>query len=147
MRGLGSLLRFIPLIVLLFIFTAGLFFDRGFLPKNGFCLFFDIFHFDCPGCGLTRAFLLIPRGDFSQAFRFNAASLPLYLLFVMMFFYSLFRNFSYDLNRVRLWRLTSLSLSSVTLVFLLGHWILKMVSFFSEKNFGEYLQTVGLFSL
>lgn len=115
------------------------------MPQKSPCLFFQIFHFDCPGCGLTRAFLLIPKGDFSGAFSFNAAALSLYPLFVMMFFYTLFQHFSFDLNRVKPWRVTSLVLSSVTVVFLFAHWVLKTVSFFSEKNFWEYLQTVGLF--
>lgn len=144
---MSRVFHFAPLFVLIMILTVGGFFDLAILAEKRFCLFFHIFHFDCPGCGLTRAFLLIPKGSFSRAFSFNAASLPLYALFVMMFFYSLFQNFSYDLNRVKLWRLTSLTLSAVTVVFLLGHWGFKTISFFSEKNLGEYLQTVGLFSL
>jgi hypothetical protein len=38
------------------------------------------FGIDCPGCGLTRAFIAISRGEFARAWRFNPASFLVYLL-------------------------------------------------------------------
>lgn len=35
---------------------------------------------DCPGCGMTRAFISIAHGDFAAAWRFNPASLYFYPL-------------------------------------------------------------------
>ena len=33
---------------------------------------------DCPGCGMTRAFISISRGQFSRAWQFNPASFVVY---------------------------------------------------------------------
>jgi len=33
---------------------------------------------DCPGCGLTRAFICISHGEFAKAWKFNAASFLVY---------------------------------------------------------------------
>ncbi len=38
---------------------------------------------DCPGCGLTRSFISISRGDFARAWQLNRASFVVYL-FVMI---------------------------------------------------------------
>lgn len=34
--------------------------------------------YDCPGCGLTRAFISISHGQFERAWKFNAASFVIY---------------------------------------------------------------------
>jgi hypothetical protein len=39
--------------------------------------------FDCPGCGMTRAFISIGHGQLAQAWRYNAGAL---LLFPIMLF-------------------------------------------------------------
>lgn len=36
------------------------------------CLWKNIFNFDCPGCGITRAFLAVCRLDFDEAYRYNS---------------------------------------------------------------------------
>lgn len=38
--------------------------------KN-FCLFRWIFHFECFGCGLTRAFAALCRFEFAKAYEYN----------------------------------------------------------------------------
>lgn len=38
--------------------------------KN-FCLFRWIFHFECVGCGLTRAFAALCRFEFAKAYEYN----------------------------------------------------------------------------
>ncbi len=52
------------------------------------CLFHFIFHYPCPGCGLTRAFLSCFRGDFRQAFRYH----PLFVLIPVIVVLFLFKN-------------------------------------------------------
>ena len=37
----------------------------------------------CPGCGLTRAFCALAKGDVAGALAFNAFSIPLALLFIV----------------------------------------------------------------
>jgi hypothetical protein len=47
------------------------------------CLFKLVFGVPCPGCGMTRAFLLIGHGHFAQAFYLNPNA-PLVFLGVVM---------------------------------------------------------------
>jgi hypothetical protein len=37
-----------------------------------------VFGVDCPGCGLTRAFISISQGQFARAWHFNPASFAVY---------------------------------------------------------------------
>ena len=46
------------------------------------CQFRNVTGWDCPGCGLTRAFVSIAHGDFVAAWRYNPASL---LVFAFVF--------------------------------------------------------------
>ena len=39
------------------------------------CPFYAIFHFPCPGCGLTRASLLILTGRFSESLSYNPTAI------------------------------------------------------------------------
>jgi hypothetical protein len=50
-------------------------FDRPLPPS---CTTQVLFGLDCPGCGMTRAFISIGHGQFQQAWRFNAASFVVY---------------------------------------------------------------------
>lgn len=36
------------------------------------CIFYEITHLHCPGCGMSRAIISISKLDFYQAFRYNA---------------------------------------------------------------------------
>lgn len=53
------------------------------LPAQGFpgidtCAFHALTGLSCPGCGLTRAFCAISRGEFLDAWRLHPFSFPLY---------------------------------------------------------------------
>ena len=50
-------------------------------------------HFPCPGCGMTRAWLSLLRGDVAEAFRFHTMfwSVPLLILYYL-YDGKLFRN-------------------------------------------------------
>ena len=47
------------------------------------CQFRNVTGLDCPGCGLTRAFVSIAHGRFAEAFTYNGASL-LVFAFVLL---------------------------------------------------------------
>ena len=44
------------------------------------CVFNGITGLDCPGCGMTRAFLLIGHGRFADAAAMHPASIPAFLI-------------------------------------------------------------------
>lgn len=39
------------------------------------CPFYNVFHMPCPGCGCTRAFAALLRGDISRSWEYNPAVL------------------------------------------------------------------------
>ena len=51
------------------------------LPES--CLTKQFIGMDCPGCGMTRAFIRIGHGQFAQAAQLNAASFIVYAFFVI----------------------------------------------------------------
>lgn len=75
----------ISIAVLALILTVGLWWDLADLPNQTLCMFKRIFTQDCPGCGLTRAFLLIPKGEWRAAWQLNPGSFALYGFFAAVF--------------------------------------------------------------
>jgi hypothetical protein len=57
----------------------------GFFPA---CPFHALTGLNCPGCGLTRGFHALSRGDVLSALQFNAL-IPFYFLFFLYLFVSL----------------------------------------------------------
>lgn len=49
------------------------------VPLPDACVSHRLFGVDCPGCGMSRAFISISAGDWDAAHRFNAASYVMYL--------------------------------------------------------------------
>lgn len=47
------------------------------------CFFKYLTHLDCPGCGLTRSFISISHGQFTEALRFNLLGPFVYLYFLI----------------------------------------------------------------
>ena len=41
------------------------------------CIFKKIFHIPCPGCGLTRAFKALLKGNILLAFNYNILTIPI----------------------------------------------------------------------
>lgn len=85
------------------------------LPGFSLCPFHAITGKHCPGCGMSRAFLLLGQLKIKEALDFNLFSVPLFLLMVIYF----------TLRRVPLWvqnkQLVNLSLCAV-LIF----WIFRL---------------------
>ena len=46
------------------------------------CPFKQLFHFDCPGCGLQRSVLALMRGEFLESFQLYPATVPMIILFI-----------------------------------------------------------------
>lgn len=55
------------------------------LPDWPLCWFYHATHIPCPGCGLTRAFLSISHGQWTEAWNFNPFSFVWYSLAVYGF--------------------------------------------------------------
>lgn len=74
------------------VLTAGLltvyFLPTDFLfhSSTSFCIHKNLLHFDCPGCGITRALNCFLHGQFRQAIIFNISIAPLTLLIVQQYF-------------------------------------------------------------
>jgi hypothetical protein len=48
------------------------------------CLFKTITHFDCPGCGMQRSFILLMKGDLAGSIMMFPALIPIILLFAFL---------------------------------------------------------------
>ncbi len=56
------------------------------------CLFKQLTHVDCPGCGMQRSFILLLNGDITGSFIMYPALVPIILLFGFLILH-LVRNF------------------------------------------------------
>lgn len=56
------------------------------------CLFKQVTHLDCPGCGMQRSFILLLSGDIAGSFKMYPALVPIILLFSFLILH-LVRNF------------------------------------------------------
>lgn len=54
------------------------------LPGFEVCSFKSLTGLPCPGCGLTRGFCAVSHGRFAEATAFNAFSIPLYGLALLL---------------------------------------------------------------
>jgi len=130
---------FVPLAVLFFIVTAGLWLTIADFSGQSLCVFKRIFLLDCPGCGFTRAFLLIPRGRFADALALNVASLPLYFFFAYLLLQQMSENVFHKSLK---WRIPETALIFWVLaivVLLVGQWFFKTAFYFSEHSFLSYV--------
>lgn len=92
-----QLLTTIIVLLLTFIFINGIFYYLfswdllKLLKGTSFCLFYNLTGYQCPGCGMTGAFIAIGRGNFVLAWGYNPFSL---ILLIMMIVYLLpYKNF------------------------------------------------------
>jgi hypothetical protein len=58
------------------------------------CIYTKLTGVTCPGCGLSRSFSAMIRGDFSQAKEYNSNGPKIFLFFFIQFFIRLLINFS-----------------------------------------------------
>ena len=63
--------------------------------KN-FCLFRWLFHKECFGCGLTRAFAALSRFEFSKAYDYNHLIVIIVPIFLIIWFFLIKESFKKD---------------------------------------------------
>lgn len=107
------------------IFTAVFYLFVGILGNQSLCIFYTLYGVPCPGCGLTRSYLHLFRGDIPGAFYFH----PLFLLPAAIVFVLVFQNAGF-LRKLR--RSNSFWLV-VTAVFV-GVWIVRMILMFPDRE-------------
>lgn len=56
------------------------------------CPIFNIFHIPCPGCGMTRALILILKGDIVESFKYNILTFPLLIFSIVYIFFGYLRK-------------------------------------------------------
>lgn len=122
--------------------VAGVFVAPALIAPLDICVFHRLARLDCPGCGLTRAFLLIPRGEFVQALRLNVASLPLYGLFMAFWCALLSRRLGRPLLTQPVFiRIRTIAMLAI-LMLLVGHWGYKTYVYFSSHSLAEYVRAI-----
>lgn len=131
-----------PMLFLPAILLAGLFVSAEDIAAFPLCFFKSFFKFDCPGCGLTRAFLFLPRGEITRAFGLNAASPVLYLMFWLMLILLIYRRFKPDFVEPVYFGRLRLYLSQLILVLMTGHWVVKVWQYFTAHSVSEYLHSL-----
>ena len=62
------------------VLAAAMLLPAGWESPVPLCLVNGFTGLDCPGCGMTRAFLLIGHGRFADAAAMHPASIPAYLI-------------------------------------------------------------------
>jgi hypothetical protein len=91
------------------------------LPMPQVCASKAWFGIDCPGCGLTRSFILLAHGDFSGAYQMHRLGWLVMSSVLLQFpyrIYALVRRVSYPLgNRL------PLCFGCLLIVLLLGNWL------------------------
>ena len=76
-------------IILLIVFVFGSVYLYNHKPTSGNkylpkCIFHEMTHLYCPGCGVTRAYYSLLHGDFAMAFRYNPMVFPLVTMAVLI---------------------------------------------------------------
>lgn len=54
------------------------------------CLFYFIFHIPCVGCGLSRGFIYLFKGDIKTSIAYNFLSIILLTLYIIIFIWYIF---------------------------------------------------------
>ncbi len=87
------------------------------------CMTRRVFGVKCPGCGLTRSFVLLTHGRLRESLRAHRVGVLLYLFFVVQVFFRVhcLRNMGRPLSRRWLWLQRWLPLGVIVLLIL--NWI------------------------
>lgn len=72
-----------PLLLIIILYSG--------LPSGTICLFHIITGFDCPGCGMTRAFHAMLQLDVVRAFRYNPLGPIVFFIVILGWCYALLR--------------------------------------------------------
>lgn len=117
---------FIPFLALTAMLGAGFYFHTSHLPTFKICWFKRAFDLDCAGCGLSRAFLLIPKGDWVQALKLNGASVLVYGFFFIFWIDQGYRLISGIRSVSSRLRLIYKIVGTAVIVALFANWVGKL---------------------
>jgi len=96
-------------------------------PKTSLCAFYNLTHLPCPGCGLTRSFCAIAKGQFIAAFNFHLLGPTLFIATTLTWLASLLALFGTDKPIKFFYRLFTKDLSiKLFAVILATYWILRL---------------------
>lgn len=102
-------------------------------PKVSLCMFYNLTSFPCPGCGLTRSFCAIAKGNIAESFYFHWLG-PIFFLGVFIFWFtSLFAIFRIQKPFTSLKKIsTNETFIKIFLAALGFHWLIRLtIVFFS----------------
>lgn len=124
----------LPVFVLVAILTAGWWVTPDQVAPIPLCGFKYLLGIDCPGCGLTRSFLSLARGNIGAAVHYNAAGPLIYLFLFLYLLNHLLKVFGRKEGIVYpLW--ISKTFAVVLALFLFGHWIVRLANGPAPKGF------------
>jgi hypothetical protein len=108
-------------VILSLIFVSGILFFFwkinliNYLPNVTFCPFHAFTGKPCPGCGMSRAFLLLGQLRIKEALEINLFSVPLFLLMIVYF----------SFGDIPLWMQTK-NLVRISLFAILIFWVVRL---------------------
>lgn len=139
----ASIYRWIVPVVFAGMLTLGWFVTPADFGSIQLCFFKRISDLDCPGCGLTRAFLLLARGHITQAIQLNAASPFIYILFTQIFVSEVRRLVTGRVTPFpRAEQLFRDVMGGGILMILLGHWIVKTGHYFENHPYDDWIKSM-----
>jgi len=89
----------------------------GYLPDKPLCLFHALTGKLCPGCGMSRSFLLLGQLKIREALQINIFSVPLITLMLVYF----------TLGHIPAWMKTK-GLASISLFAVLVFWLVRLLN-------------------
>lgn len=97
------------------------------VPLPGTCTYKRLLNADCPGCGLTRCFISVAHGRWSDGWRFNPAGILLFSLVVVQIPYRVVQitRSRRGQQELRLGKFSTWMLFAVILA-LLVQWVVRM---------------------
>ena len=110
-------------IILCLVIVSGIFYYllgkdlQNYIHGITLCPFHAITGKPCPGCGMSRAFLLLGQFKIIEALRYNIFSLPLLLLMIIYIM----------LGRIPIW-MQNKYLIRISLLIIMIYWILRILS-------------------
>lgn len=69
--------------IILLVIILSVFFPELLIKISPVCISKSVYGEDCFMCGMTRAFVEIPKGNFPEAYMLNSFSIILYSLFIL----------------------------------------------------------------
>ena len=98
------------------------------LPMPESCTSKMLLGIDCPGCGMTRAFISISHGQFVHAWNFNPASFVAYLFVAVQLPWQILQMWRIWQRRPPIDNLWIYFLPVVMVVAMISQWLVRIVS-------------------